>query len=71
MSSGMRRVNIYVDEAQWSLLQRLRERTGAPVAESVRRSIDQYLADQFSKEEIASARTQLPKTGRGGSSRKR
>jgi hypothetical protein len=66
MSSGMRRVNIYVDEAQWSLLQRLKERLGAPVAESVRRSIDRYLAEQFSKEEIASARNQLPKTGRGG-----
>jgi hypothetical protein len=66
MSSGMRRVNIYVDEAQWSLLQRLKERSGAPVAESVRRSIDRYLAEQFSKEEITSARSRLPKAGRGG-----
>ena len=71
MSSGLRRVNIYVDEAQWSLLQRLKERTGAPVAESVRRAVDRYLAEHFSKEELATTRSQMPRAGRGGGSRKR
>lgn len=71
MSSVKRRVNIYVDEAQWSLLQRLRERTGAPVAESVRRAIDAYLGAQFSKEELSTVRNQPSQPGRAGTVRKR
>jgi hypothetical protein len=71
MSSVKRRVNIYVNEAQWSLLQRLRERTGAPAAESVRRAIDAYLAEQFSKEELSAARKDAPHAGGAGTARKR
>lgn len=36
-----RRVNIYVEPAHWRMLQTISERTGAPVAELVRRVIDQ------------------------------
>jgi hypothetical protein len=71
MPSVKRRVNIYVDEAQWSLLQRLRERTGAPAAESVRRALDAYLAAQFSKEELTTARNHTSQAARAGTARKR
>ena len=38
------RTNIYLTPAQKRLLERLSARTGAPVAELVRRAIDAYLA---------------------------
>ena len=37
------RTNIYVTSEQKKLLERLSDRTGAPVAELVRRAIDGYL----------------------------
>jgi hypothetical protein len=38
------RVNIYLNEEQKKLLERLSAHTGAPVAELVRRAVDNYLA---------------------------
>jgi predicted DNA-binding protein len=38
------RTNIYLTPDQKRLLERLSDRTGAPVAELVRRAIDAYLA---------------------------
>ena len=37
------RTNIYLTDKQKALLERLSERTGAPVAELIRRAIDNYL----------------------------
>ena len=37
------RTNIYLTPAQKRLLEKLSDRTGAPVAELVRRAIDAYL----------------------------
>jgi predicted DNA-binding protein len=37
------RTNIYLTPAQKKLLEKLSDRTGAPVAELVRRAIDAYL----------------------------
>ena len=37
------RTNIYLTDKQKALLERLSERTGAPVAELIRRAIDSYL----------------------------
>jgi predicted DNA-binding protein len=37
------RSNIYLDGQQKKLLEKLSDRTGAPVAELVRRAIDAYL----------------------------
>jgi hypothetical protein len=55
MSPDLRRVNIYVNSAQWDLLQALRKKTGAPVAESVRRALDDYLDRQLTREEREAA----------------
>ena len=38
------RMNIYVNKEQKHVLEKLSARTGAPVAELIRRAIDQYLA---------------------------
>ncbi|MGA8230244.1 MAG: ribbon-helix-helix domain-containing protein [Candidatus Acidiferrales bacterium] len=37
------RMNIYVNDAQKKSLERLSVKTGAPVAELVRRAVDNYL----------------------------
>jgi predicted DNA-binding protein len=44
------RTNIYLTEKQKASLEKLSERTGAPVAELVRRAIDAYLV--FEKEGV-------------------
>jgi predicted DNA-binding protein len=40
------RTNIYLTEKQKKVLEELSDRTGAPVAELVRRAIDAYLASR-------------------------
>jgi predicted DNA-binding protein len=40
------RTNIYLTEKQKASLEKLSERTGAPVAELVRRAIDAYLVSR-------------------------
>jgi hypothetical protein len=40
---GKTRMNIYLNDAQKKLLEKLSTETGAPVAELVRRAIDAYL----------------------------
>lgn len=50
--SPKHRVNIYVEADQWIVLQGLSDRTGAPLAELVRRSIDEYVARHLSREDI-------------------
>jgi hypothetical protein len=37
------RVNVHIDADQWTMLQALRDETGAPVAEIIRRAIGEYL----------------------------
>ena len=37
------RMNVYLNEKQKEVLERLSDKTGAPVAELIRRAIDQYL----------------------------
>ncbi len=37
------RMNVYLDAAQKEKLERISEKTGAPVAELIRRAIDAYL----------------------------
>ena len=37
------RMNIYVNKEQKTVLERLSDKTGAPVAELIRRAIDAYL----------------------------
>lgn len=39
----MKRTNIHLAEAQLKLLRQLSAKTGAPVAELIRRAIDEYL----------------------------
>jgi hypothetical protein len=63
MSSDLRRVNLYVTSEQWRQLQDLKERTGAPLAESVRRAIDDYIARHL-KPEGASAVAKESSDGR-------
>jgi len=46
---AMRRVNFHLKESQIEALQKLQEQTGCPVAESIRRAIDAYLAKQSKK----------------------
>jgi predicted DNA-binding protein len=41
---GKTRMNIYLNDAQRKSLERLSAQTGAPVAELVRRAVDNYLA---------------------------
>ena len=43
MSMGKIRMNIYLTGKQKASMERLSDRTGAPVAELVRRAIDSYL----------------------------
>jgi predicted DNA-binding protein len=40
------RTNTYLTEKQKAALEKLSERTGAPVAELIRRAIDAYLASR-------------------------
>jgi transcriptional regulator with XRE-family HTH domain len=51
----------YVEPAQWRKLHALRERTGTPVGEMVRRAIDEYLAHHLSPREIQMIRTEISK----------
>jgi len=39
----MKRTNIHLSDAQLKRLRELSEKTGAPVAEIVRRAVDEYL----------------------------
>src|SRR5262245_40610491 len=55
MPSDQRRVDVYVASEQWRQLERLREQTGAPLAESVRRAIKDYLARPLKSENARSA----------------
>jgi predicted DNA-binding protein len=41
---GKIRMNIYLNEQQKKSLEKLSARTGAPIAELVRRAVDSYLA---------------------------
>lgn len=50
--SPKHRVNIYVEADQWIVLQGLSGRTGAPIAELVRRAIDEYVARHLTREDI-------------------
>ena len=40
---NVRHVSVYLTHEQHQRLQKLKERTGAPVSESIRRAIDAYL----------------------------
>jgi predicted DNA-binding protein len=40
---GKIRMNVYLNEAQKKLLEKLSAKTGAPVAELVRRAVDAYV----------------------------
>jgi predicted DNA-binding protein len=40
---NVKQVNVYLTHAQHAKLQKLKEKTGAPVSEIIRRAIDQYL----------------------------
>lgn len=42
----MRRTALFLKEAQLTKLQKLSDKTGAPVAELIRRAIDKYLQEQ-------------------------
>lgn len=44
------RFNLYLTDEQLARLEKVREKTGAPVAEIARRAIDEYLAKR--KEEV-------------------
>jgi len=61
MSPIKRRVNIYVEPAHWRMLQTLNERTGAPVAELVRRAIDEYVTHHLSPKEVQAMRAEISK----------
>ena len=50
---GKIRMNIYLTAKQKASMEKLSERTGAPVAELVRRAIDSYL--QMRKKELKKA----------------
>jgi predicted DNA-binding protein len=41
---NVKQVNVYLTHGQHKALQRLKEKTGAPVSEHIRRAIDRYLA---------------------------
>jgi hypothetical protein len=41
--SPKHRVNVNIDVEQWTMLKALRDETGAPIAESIRRAIGEYL----------------------------
>ena len=40
------RMNVYLNDEQKKALEKLSDRTGAPVAELIRRAIDAYLASR-------------------------
>jgi predicted DNA-binding protein len=40
---NVKQVNVYLTHEQHQRLQKLKERTGAPVSEIIRRAIDRYL----------------------------
>lgn len=40
------RMNVYLNEEQKKVLERLSAKSGAPVAELIRRAIDQYLTSR-------------------------
>lgn len=42
----MKRTALFLKEDQLKKLQKLSERTGAPIAELIRRAIDKYLQDR-------------------------
>ncbi len=46
---NVKQVNVYLTHAQHDLLLKLKEKTGAPVSEIIRRAIDQYLKGSDSK----------------------
>jgi predicted DNA-binding protein len=41
---NVKQVLVYLTHEQHARLQRLKEKTGAPMSESIRRAIDRYLA---------------------------
>jgi predicted DNA-binding protein len=43
---NVKMVSVYLTHEQHSKLQKLKEKTGAPVSELIRRAIDQYLAKE-------------------------
>jgi hypothetical protein len=55
MSPELRKVNIYVTAEQWQQLHAIRELTGAPVSESVRRAINDYVARHLKPEKASTA----------------
>lgn len=46
---NVKQVNVYLTHAQHKRLLRLKEKTGAPVSEIIRRAIEQYLATADTK----------------------
>jgi predicted DNA-binding protein len=46
---GMKRTALFLKEAQLKKLQALSSKTGAPVAELIRRAIDMYLGKKANK----------------------
>jgi hypothetical protein len=42
----MKRVNLYFVQARWKKLQAISRKTGTPVAELVRRAVDEWLKKQ-------------------------
>jgi len=46
---NVKQVNVYLTHQQHAKLQKLKERTGAPVSEIIRRAIDRYLKVEDSK----------------------
>lgn len=46
---NVRHVSVYLTHEQHERLQKLKEKTGAPVSELIRRAIDQYLKAAESK----------------------
>ena len=68
MPPELRKVSIYVTAVQWRQLHAIRELTGAPVAESVRRAINDYVARQLKPEEAQAAAKEVeggpPKRGK-------
>jgi hypothetical protein len=46
---NVKQVNVYLTHAQHKELQKLKEKTGAPVSEHIRRAIDRYLKAEAPK----------------------
>ena len=46
---NVKQVNVYLTHEQHEKLQKLKERTGAPVSEIIRRAIDRYLKAEGSR----------------------